>query len=157
MLSCVRACRLPLPQHQSIIINIISFRGHFAQDKCFPADEDEGVYKNRLPHFHVEVMSDIHGPDVDISVIHRCERFVITISPLDTVTTVKAKIEAERGIAPYRQHLILDGQPMEEDRLMFEYNIRRSSILNLEIVNANERGPPKKKRRIEKSGHSKPV
>ncbi len=39
-------------------------------------------------------MSDIDGPEVDIAVIHSCERLMISISPLDTVARVKAKIEA---------------------------------------------------------------
>ena len=58
-------------------------------------------------------------------------KITLEVNAMDTVSHVKAKIEAKHGIPASGQSLISDGTELEDDRLLSHYNIDTDSTLEL--------------------------
>ena len=50
---------------------------------------------------------------------------------MDSVRTLKAKIECDVGISSDEQRLIYDGKQLEDGRILLDYNIHRDSTIDL--------------------------
>ena len=58
-------------------------------------------------------------------------KITLEVNTTDTVSRVKAKIEAEHGIPASGQSLVSDGTELLENRLLSQYNIGAHSTLKL--------------------------
>ena len=58
-------------------------------------------------------------------------KITLEVNTTDTVSHVKAKIEAKHGIPASVQSLISDGTQLQDDRLLSHYNIDTHSTLEL--------------------------
>ena len=58
-------------------------------------------------------------------------KITLEVNTSDTVSHVKAKIEAKHGIPASGQSLLSDGTELQDDRLLSHYNIGTHSTLKL--------------------------
>ena len=58
-------------------------------------------------------------------------KITLEVNTTDTVSHVKAKIEAKHGIPASGQSLMSDGTELQDDRLLSHYNIDAQSALEL--------------------------
>ena len=58
-------------------------------------------------------------------------KITLAVSTTDTVSHVKAKIEAKHGIPTSVQSLVSDGTELQDDRLLSHYNVDTHSTLEL--------------------------
>ena len=56
---------------------------------------------------------------------------VANVTTIDSVETIKAKIECEEGISSDEQRLIYAGKQLEDGRTFSDYNIQRNSTVDL--------------------------
>ncbi|KAG8888993.1 hypothetical protein FRB98_006257 [Tulasnella sp. 332] len=55
----------------------------------------------------------------------------VWVSREDTVESLKAKVEGKEDIPPSEQRLLHAGKQLEDERLLFEYNIQKESTIHL--------------------------
>lgn len=53
------------------------------------------------------------------------------VEPSDTIRIIQEKIQAEIGIPLHEQRLRFDGQPLEDERTLLDYEIQNGSTLDL--------------------------
>jgi hypothetical protein len=56
----------------------------------------------------------------------------------DTIENIKQAIQNAEGIPVEKQILVFDGQPLNNDKALFYYNIQAESIIYLELVDESE-------------------
>ncbi|KAJ5079290.1 a-macroglobulin complement [Anaeramoeba ignava] len=57
--------------------------------------------------------------------------FTIEVNPDDTITKVKEKIQDQEGILANQQRLIFSGKPLNDDKTLSDYQIKKGSSLHL--------------------------
>ncbi len=57
----------------------------------------------------------------------------LDVEPSDTIEKVKAKIQDKEGLHPNQQRLIFEGQQLENDKTVDDYNITMNSKIYLVI------------------------
>ncbi len=55
----------------------------------------------------------------------------LEVKPLDTIGSVKAKIQTKEGTRPDQQSIKFAEEQLEDDRTLSDYNIRWNSTLRL--------------------------
>ena len=58
----------------------------------------------------------------------------LEVEPSDSIEEVKKKIQDKEGFKPEQQTLIFAGQQLEDNKMLFEYNIKNKSALQLVLI-----------------------
>ncbi len=61
----------------------------------------------------------------------------LDVEPSDTIENVKSKIQDKEGIAPYVQCLIFDGETLENDHTLSDFQVKKEDYLTLVFVQNN--------------------
>ena len=116
--------------------------------KGIPIENQKLVFRGKWleKHYDNHLLSDFHvvsGNTFNLLVLIDANRIfiklptskVITIDmePSDLIKDVKRKIREFEGVPLEHQKLFLRDDPLEDDRTLIYYNIRKGSILNLEV------------------------
>ncbi|KAA6374528.1 MAG: putative ubiquitin 3 [Streblomastix strix] len=57
----------------------------------------------------------------------------LKVDKADTIESVKQKIQDQKGIPTYQQHLIFDGLQLDDEKILEDYNLIDGSILHMEL------------------------
>jgi len=68
------------------------------------------------------------------------ETITLDVEQTDSIKDVKAKIQVKEGYPPALQRLFFDGQELQDNSTLVEYNIQKQSTLDLVLLEAEERG-----------------
>lgn len=62
------------------------------------------------------------------------EEKTVDVEPIDTIWTVKERLEEQEGIPPEQQRLVYQGKQLKNDRTVQSYNIKGGSVLHVLVA-----------------------